>query len=115
MIEQLKVLKGLDKFIFCLNQWFSNFGQSWVLPLIWMFLITLIFYRLANHDLLSVDGFRENHIRWMLNDILKFSNPFSKASTTNYGTMYWAWFVHKLFMSALMYHFVVAVKRRTKR
>jgi len=115
MLEQLKVLKGLDKFIFHLNKWFSDFGQSWVRPLIWMFITTLICYRLANFDLLSVDGFRENHIRWMLNDILKFSNPFSKTSTTNYGTMYWAWFVHKLFISALMYHFVVAIKRRTKR
>jgi hypothetical protein len=115
MLEQLKVLKGLDKFIFYLNKWFSNFGQSWILPLIWMFIITLICYRLANFDLLSLSGFRQNHITWMMNDILKFSNPFSKTSTSNYGTMYWAWLFHKLFMTALMYHFVVAIKRRTKR
>jgi hypothetical protein len=115
MIEQLKVSKGEDKIIFYLNKGFSNFGQSWLLPLVWMLVCTLIFCRIANFDLLSLTGFRENHITWMLNDILKFSNPFSKTSTSNYGTMYWAWLLHKLVMTALMYHFVVAVKRRTKR
>ena len=115
MLEQQKISKGFDKFIFSLNKVFSDFGQSWMRPLILMTISTLFFYRIANFDLLSLNGFMENHITWMMNDILKFSNPFSKTSTSNYGNMYWAWLVHKLFMTVLIYHFVVAIKRRTKR
>jgi len=115
MIEQVKVSKKEEWLILILNRVFSNFGQSWLRPFFWMLLCTLIFYRIANFDLLSLDGFRENHITWMLNDILKFSNPFSKTSTSSYGTMYWAWLGHKLLMTVFIYHFVVALKRRTKR
>lgn len=115
MIEQVKVSKKEEWFILILNKGFSNFGQSWILPLVWIILSTFVFYRIANFDLLSLDGFRQNHIVWMMNDILKFSNPFSKTSTSSYGTMYWAWLIHKLFMTVFIYHFVVAIKRRTKR
>lgn len=76
---------------------------------------TILFYRFANFELLSMDGFRENQITWMMNDILKFSNPFSKTSTIYYGAFYWAWIVHKLLMTAFIYHFFVAIKRTTKR
>ena len=88
----------------------SNFGQSWVIPLIWAIIFTLLLYRI-----LSLDGFRENHISWMLNDVLKFINPFSKSSSHNYANFYWAWFLHKTLMTILIYHFIVAIKRKTKR
>lgn len=93
----------------------SNFGQSWIKPLVWAILFTLVLYRVANHELLSLDGFRENHISWMLNDIIKFINPFSKSSSHNYANFYWAWFVHKALMTIFTYHFLVAIKRKTKR
>ncbi len=115
MLEQYKVSKGSEKIVLFFNKWISNFGQSWLWPLFWILAGTLIFYRLANFDLLSLDGFRENHIGWMINDILKFSNPFSKKTNVDYHMFYWAWFFHKIFMTVFIYHFVVAVKRKTKR
>jgi len=116
MIEQYKVTqdKG-EQFILFWGKWISNFGQSWLRPLLWALLITILCYRIANYELLSLSGFRENHIAWMLNDILKFANPLNSDSKANYGLFYWAWMFHKLIMSALLYHFVVAVKRKTRR
>lgn len=104
-----------EKFILWVGKIVSGFGQSWGLPVLWMIVFTVIFYRVANFDLLSMDGFRENHISWMINDTLKFVNPFSKSSSMNYGNFYWAWIVHKLFMTIFTYHFIVAIKRKTRR
>lgn len=116
MIEQYKVTqdKG-ERFILFWGRWISNFGQSWLRPLLWALLVTILCYRIANYELLSLSGFRENHIAWMINDILKFANPLNSDSKANYGLFYWAWMFHKLIMSALLYHFVVAVKRKTRR
>ena len=104
-----------EKLVLLSGKWISNFGQSWLLPILWIILITIVFYRIANFDLLSMDGFRENHIAWMLNDMLKFINPFSKSSNNNYGNLYWAWIVHKFLMTVFIYHFIVAIKRKTRR
>lgn len=116
MIEHYKNTKDKgEKIVLWFGKKISSFGQSWIYPLLWMLLFTLIFYRIANFDLLSMDGFRENHIGWMINDVFKFVNPFSKSSTTNYGNLYWAWIVHKVFMTIFTYHFIVAIKRKTRR
>ncbi len=117
MLEQYKIVKRFSSewLVLDIGKGISNFGSSWFKPLMWMFLYTLVFYRIANFDLLSLQGFRENHISWMLNDVLRFTNPFSKNSITNYGTFYWAWITHKVFMSVFIYHFVVAVKQKTRR
>ncbi|RXJ90633.1 hypothetical protein CRV01_05650 [Arcobacter sp. CECT 8983] len=118
MIEQMKDCKNWNSsewWILLFNKGISNFGQSWLLPLFWIFIATLILYRIANFDLLSLDGFRQNHILWMFNDILKFSNPFTKKVSVDYGQFYWAWMFHKLLMTIFIYHFIVAVKRKTRR
>jgi hypothetical protein len=117
MEEQYKTVKWTSAEWYVLNfgKGVSNFGSSWIKPLIWIILYTLVFYRIANFDLLSIEGFRENHIVWMINDMIKFANPFSKSSAIDYGNLYWAWFVHKMFMTIFMYHFVVAIKRKTRR
>ena len=83
--------------------------------MLWIFLVTLVFYSIVNINLLILNGFIEHHRLWIFNDIIKFSNPFSKTSNTNYGLFYWAWMFHKLIMTVLIYHFIIAVKRKTKR
>ncbi|WP_419769447.1 MAG: hypothetical protein ACNI3C_08855 [Candidatus Marinarcus sp.] len=118
MIEQMKECKSWKSsewWILIFNKVISNFGQNWVFPVLWMLFITLLLYRVANFDLLSMNGFRENHVTWMINDILKFSNPFSKTAVGYYGMFYWAWIVHKLLMTAFIYHFIIAIKRKTRR
>ncbi|QKJ23370.1 hypothetical protein [Poseidonibacter lekithochrous] len=118
MIEQMKDCKdwkSSEWWILFFNKKISNFGESWLFPLLWMLFFTLFFYRIANYDLLSIEGFRQNHVVWMINDIIKFTNPFSKTSSSSYGSFYWAWMFHKLLISVFIYHFVVSVKRKTKR
>ena len=81
----------------------SNYGQNWILPLIWLFLSSYVIYRYINPN-----------IDFNINEFSMFMNPFIK-NTDKYDNVYALWMFHKLLESIFIYQFIVAVRRRTNR
>ena len=50
-----------------------------------------------------------------LDDFAKFMNPFSKKIDGNTNVGYAIWLTHKVFSGFLIYHFIVSLRRNTKR
>ncbi|RUM93138.1 MAG: hypothetical protein DSZ27_00930 [Thiomicrospira sp.] len=94
-----------DLFVFTVNKVISNNTLSWWRPLFWIFVASYIFYG-------SICGF--NAIKacgW--NGFFHFMNPLNRSSEL-YHSVYTTWFIHKVIMVFLVYHLVVALKRKTK-
>ncbi len=110
------------KIILSFNYFISNFGQSFMLPLMWI-LVLGIFHQFLIHwldsttiyDLFSHSSVNHDAIKSIVNNMNKFAKnilPFKKFLSEGQE------FVSLLFLlgySTLIYHFIVAVKRVTKR
>ncbi|WP_029934449.1 hypothetical protein [Thiomicrospira pelophila] len=94
-----------DQFVFLFSRYTSNFAQSWFLPLVWMSLISILSYSyICGLTALWDCG---------LNSFFHFMNPFNRSSE-HYMSAYTVWFLHKVIMIYLGYHFIVALRRKTK-
>lgn len=120
MQEQYKITEDEgEKFLLGFNKVVSDFGQSWLRPLGYIFLTTLLFLVMIHKDKITFDAkfvvyFVSNfHDIW--NSFWKFINPFSKTALSTYENVYGWWMIHKLLMTIFIYHFIVAIKRKTKR
>lgn len=116
-----KPLKGnfQEKFIFWINEKTSNFGQSFVLPIVWLIIFATIYgviiygneqnwLKNTSPDLSS----SLDMIMYYANSLVKNIQPLSKLLKENYE------FVSLIFyiaFSVLIWQTIVAVKRHTKR
>lgn len=81
----------------------SNYGQNWLLPLIWLFISSYIIYEKVHSNII-----------FDINEFSMFMNPFIK-NTEKYNEFYALWMLHKLLESIFIYQFIVAVRRRLNR
>lgn len=103
-----------DRFIYGINQGFSNFGQSWVRPMLWWLGVSFIFY------IEIIMG--QNISLPTLPDSLTFSqgfwyiaNPLTAFHIPKENEFY-AWFLfHKVFSVIMIYLMIVGIKRKTRR
>jgi len=93
-----------DGSILLWNYIVSNFGQNWILPLFWFFISSICFYYI-----IDVGGSRS------LDEFSMFINPFLKNIDEKYKGFYTLWLIHKILSIIFIYHFIVAVKRKTKK
>ena len=109
------------KIMLNLNYWISNFGQSWLRPLLIIFVIailhTLLIYGINSEVFQIINP--SNQIYNFLKGIVDFSNdlaknilPFKKFLKED---MEFISLVFLIIYSTLIYNFIVAVKRITKR
>lgn len=107
------------KIILFLNYMFSNYGQSYMLPLLWIFMTTILYTLTIDftNKFQIIDIFPTYHAQIEsivsgLNSVAKNIIPYQKFLKSGME------FVSLLFLilySIFIYHFVVAVKRNTKR
>lgn len=115
MQEQYNVTKDKsEKVILGIGKIVSDFGQSWFRPLFGIVLLTLFFLAIIHFDKISIECIINNKLR-IWNGFWAFLNPFSKSVSNDYKDVYGLWMIHKLLLSVVIYHFVVAVKRKSRR
>lgn len=85
------------------NYLISNYGQNWLLPLIWLFTISFIIFININPN-----------TSFNINEFAMFLNPFIK-NTDKYNDIYAIWLTHKILETIFIYNFIIAIKRRTNR
>jgi len=120
--ENTSIKDDLNKKIMLnLNYWISNFGQSWIRPLI-LILIVAIFHTLLIYGMdskifqvINPSNPIYDFLKWIVdfsNDLAKNILPFKKPLIEGKE------FISLVFLviySTLIYNFIVAVKRITKR
>lgn len=83
----------------------SDFGQSWYLPLFWFAITSVIIF-----------NYVAGQIPFDINTFAVFINPFlTNLSTETYKNHYALWLLHKILETIFLYHFVIAVKQKTRR
>ena len=85
------------------NYLISNYGQNWLLPLIWLFIFSFTIFIYIN----------PNQI-FNINEFAMFLNPFIK-NTDKYNDIYAIWLTHKILEMVFLYNFIIAIKRRANR
>lgn len=109
-----------QKFIIYANEEISSFGQSYIKPLIILFLSSIIYWSIKSiHNTIFIRGEYElicllNKFSDFLNDLAKNFFPFSKFIEKNQGLefvslLFYIWF------TILIWQIVVAIKRHTIR
>lgn len=81
----------------------SNFTKCWILPLMWIIILSLGFYY-TSYEAMDLDKF------------VQFLNPFNTQypleNVKNMG--YTTWFLHKVLSSLFLYQLIVTLKRKMK-
>jgi len=106
-------------FILLLNYIISLYGQSYLLPFLWLTLITVLYTATIDfiYDFSIKESFPNNYqqIQSIINDMNHFAKniiPYQKFLKEG---MEFISLIFLLFYTVFIYHFIVAVKRRTKR
>ncbi len=95
-----------DKVVFWFSKITSNFSRSWILPLFWLiFLSVMLYFFLFCNKMIDI---------YSLNHFIQFFNPLSKNANKEFESIYWIWFLHKIFAGFFVYQLVVALKRKTR-
>ena len=146
-----------DKIIFYIGEKLSNFSQSWILPLLWIFTFTLSIFILQ--EIIKSSSFFKVFILFILfifswiiyncifekNEDNKFDiyqhiflifamlvyivcfssiesvlhffhiQSYSDYQKINQNSIFALWFFHKLMLSFIVYQFVIALRRQTRR
>jgi hypothetical protein len=113
-----------DWWVFKIGGCVSNHSQSWLKAFGWIlgFGIFMFFWYQWRTDkyILDIDALFDyqryySGIVGFFDDFAKFMNPFSKKIDNGSTTGYAVWLLHKVFSSFLIYHFIVSLRRNTKR
>ncbi len=117
MEEQYNTTKkyGSEWWILGFNKIISDFGQDWVRPLLLILWLTVAIFIMINFTEFRQENYILTHKLYIWNNFWEFLNPFSKTANDKYKSVYWLWMIHKLGLTILIYHFIVAIKRKTKR
>lgn len=138
--ERLKILalfkfwekKWQDKVVFTMGRWISNHSNSWTKPLVWFVVVGLLFhlwaYSAIEYDLenplamewrTSLSSFINAFIAYFewprIHEFAHFINPLARDAGADYKPVYAIWLLHKIFAGFITYHFIVALRRKTKR
>ncbi|MFA5215949.1 pentapeptide repeat-containing protein [Sulfuricurvum sp.] len=107
-----------EYFLFLVGKGVSNHGQNWLLALGWILFFSLFMFCWHQGYKLNIDVLTNyanysfnSHEFW--NDLAKFANPFRldlKCDDKAYITL-----LHKMISGFLIYHFIIALRRNTKR
>lgn len=95
-----------DKVVFWFSKITSNFSRSWILPLFWLILLSVILYSILFCNKM-IDTYSLNHF-------VQFFNPLSKNANKEFENIYWIWFLHKIFAGFFVYQFIIALRRKTR-
>jgi hypothetical protein len=122
--KELKVKKlknwsdKAEYFLFIVGKTISNHGQNWLLAFGWILVFSLIMfcwhqgYKFNTDILVNCENYSFNwHQFW--NDLAKFVNPFRldlKDDDKAFISL-----LHKIFSGFFIYHFIIALRRNTKR
>jgi uncharacterized protein YjbI with pentapeptide repeats len=128
--KSLKWNNWQDKIVFTINKWTSDFGQSWIRPLIWIIILTSLMslylhYKEINLQLI----FNNDNLNWsmIINSlILMIENFFSTLNVfkifgnlnnhyLNLPCFYTFSSIYTILLAFFIYQFIIAVKRKTKR
>jgi hypothetical protein len=118
--SDLKNSKNLqEKFIFFINEKASNFGQSYVRPILLLFFFSIIYtvliYGHENNTLYTIFPPANEYIApvsLVVNDVAKNMLPFKNALVEG---MEFISIIFYIIMASLIWLTIVAVKRHTKR
>ena len=124
--QELKQTKGFsqDKFVFWLGGIISDHSTNWLKALKWIFGFGVVMFfcyqwRTDNYafDLDALFNYGQYYQGFIgfLDDFAKFMNPFSRKMDETVNTGYAIWLTHKVFSGFLVYHFIVSLRRNTKR
>ncbi|MDP2077105.1 MAG: pentapeptide repeat-containing protein [Sulfuricurvum sp.] len=91
--------------ILIFNLLISNYGQNWFMPLFWFTVSSTVIF----DHIMPTTAFD-------INQFAMFINPFlNSTDTALYKTHYALWLIHKVLATIFLYHFVMAVKQKTRR
>ncbi len=107
------------KIILFLNKIFSDYGQSYLLPFVWLCILTIAYILTLDFaEIFTIKEFFPNNyqqIQSIINDMNNFAKniiPYQKFLKED---MEFVSLIFLLFYTVFIYHFIMAVKRRTKR
>jgi len=107
------------KIILFLNRIFSDYGQSYLLPFVWLCILTIAYtLTLDFAETFTIKEFLPNNYQ-QIQSIINSMNHFTKniipyQKFLKEGVEFVS-LIFLLFYTVFIYHFIVAVKRRTKR
>jgi len=117
-----------ERLVFTIHKWASNFGQSWLKPLGWILILTVLVSSYFYLDLEDIKNLYNEHYSFKVS-IKEISNGIENFFKTlnifkifkNDGCMKEVPFYHTItslyaiLLAFLTYQFIVAVRRRVKR
>jgi len=119
--ENISIKKDVNKRVMLnLNYWISNFGQSWIRPLIWILGIVLLHYFIVKgtFQCISPSNFIYEPLKLLGNffdDLANSIIPFRRFLKSDKEGMEFINLIFLIMYSTLIYNLVIAVKRITKR
>lgn len=110
----------LDRFIFWLNKHISNYQQNWLKPLIILLFTALITFLPQNFQGLSTfirelvcnSKFEFYILERGFNEFIYHLNPFSTSLPDKFPAL---WLLYKVSSFIILYQFIVALRRNTRR
>lgn len=113
MADELKLAKNpFDLILYNLNRIASRNGQSFVLPLYWIITLSLLRYQARHENIPFIKKILQTNPVAFLNEVTNGLTPLSKYLTPNYEFVSLIYYIS---IAGLLWHTVVAIKRRTKR
>lgn len=109
--KEIRITGGIpaqDRFLVFLNRWTSNFGQSWVLPLLWLLIFNGLYYVLTIRPEFSLcisdwgNGFLE---------MITFINPLKSMGAQLTAKENGKLFLLTILNAYLIYHFIKATRK----
>ncbi|MCJ8288450.1 MAG: hypothetical protein HRT58_00345 [Crocinitomicaceae bacterium] len=97
-----------DRILIFLDRWVSNFGQNWVLPLLWISIVTGVYYFMVDRPKLSyypsdwLNGFLE---------ALYYVNPVRKIDAEAARVTQGLDVLFRIFNAYFIYHFIKASRK----
>jgi hypothetical protein len=129
--KSLKWNNWQDKIIFTINKWTSDFGQSWVKPLLWIFILTFIMSLYLHYKEINLQLIFNGNggLNWSIigsSFIMMIENFFSTLnifkifgnSNNNHSNIFCyhtITSIYTILLAFFIYQFIIAVKRKTKR
>lgn len=115
IISCISRIFNLDYWVFKISDLSSRFSRNWLLPLIWFVIISLFFFKFEKDIKITIDISSFNFDLWKANaqDFLKYINLFETKPDGEYNVF--LWIPHRVISLYLVYQFIIAARRQTKR
>jgi len=106
---------SLDYWVFKISELSSKFSRNWLLPLFWFLIISLFFFKFEKAIEFTMDFNSFDFNIWKSNaqDFLKYINLFETKPDGEYNVF--LWIPHRVISLYLIYQFIIAARRQTKR